>query len=80
MLTYGLGTLYLTTISSSSQSIYVFPANFARVAGRIDDDLRIAFGVIPQENVVRDLRVVSEMLQPLPGNSFMPFDVTVSCT
>lgn len=63
VLTYGLGTLYLTTESSKNQSVYVFPADFASISG----DLRLAFGVIPHDNVVRDILVVSEILQPLPG-------------
>ena len=29
---------------------------------------KIAFGVIPQDHIVRDMSVVSEMLQPLPGD------------
>ena len=68
VLTYGLGTLYLTTISSSSQSVYVLPANFAGFGTIVDDEsIELAFGVIPQDNVVRDICVVSEILQPLPG-------------
>ena len=63
VLTYGLGTLYLTIVSSKNQSVYVFPADFASISG----DLTLAFGVIPHDNVVRDILVVSEILQPLPG-------------
>ena len=63
VLTYGLGTLYLTTVSSKNQSVYALPADFASISG----DLRLAFGVIPHDNVVRDILVVSEILQPLPG-------------
>ena len=63
VLTYGLGTLYLTTVSSRNQSVYVFPADFAS----IDNDFVLAFGVIPHRDVVRDVTVVSDMLQPLPG-------------
>jgi hypothetical protein len=66
VLTYGLGTLYLTTISTSSQSIYVFPADFASFTSIIGDSVKMAFGVIPQADVVRAVCVVSEILQPLP--------------
>ena len=68
VLTYGLGTLYLTTISSSSQSVYVIPADFANfhlITG--DHKLTPAFGIIAQTDVVRDICVVSDILQPLPG-------------
>lgn len=68
VLTYGLGTLYLTTISSSSQPVYILPADFASLDLIVDDDsVKLAFGVIPQADVVRDICVVSELLQPLPG-------------
>ena len=50
-------------MSGSSQSVYVFPANFASIS----NDFRVAFGVIPQDDMVRDVVVVSELLQPLPG-------------
>ena len=63
VLTYGLGTLYLTTVSSRNQSVYVFPADFASIG----DDSVLAFGVITHPDVVRDVTVVSEVLQPLPG-------------
>ena len=63
-MTYGLGTLYLTTISIRNQSVYVLPSDFASIG----DTFRLAVGIIHQDNVVRDMRVVSEMLQPLPGN------------
>ena len=63
VLTYGLGTLYLTTVSSRNQSVHVFPADFAS----IDKKFILAFGVIPHRDVVRDVTVVSDMLQPLPG-------------
>ena len=63
VLTYGLGTLYLTTESVKNQSVYAIPADFASISG----DLRLAFGVIPHDNIVRDIFVVSEILQPLPG-------------
>ena len=53
----------MTTVSGSSQSVYVFPANFASIS----NDFRVAFGVIPQDDMVRDVVVVSELLQPLPG-------------
>jgi hypothetical protein len=66
VLTYGLGTLYLTTISTSSQSIYVFPADFASFTSIVGDGVKMAFGVIPQADVVRAVCVVSEILQPLP--------------
>ena len=69
VLTYGLGALYLTTISSSSQSIYVLPADFASFATIVSDSVKPAFGVIPQTDVVRDIRVMSQLLQPLPGES-----------
>ena len=65
---YGLGTLYLTTIASTSQSVYVFPSNFANITESIGDGFKIAFGVIPQDHIVRDMCVVSRMLQPLPGD------------
>lgn len=64
VLTYGFGTLFLTTtVSSKNQSVYVFPADFASIS----DEFTLAFGEIPHDNVVRDLLVVSEILQPLPG-------------
>ena len=66
-LTYGLGTLYLTTVSSRNQSVYVFPADFAS----IDKEFTLAFGVIPHRDVVRDVTIVSEMLQPLPGTQHL---------
>jgi hypothetical protein len=69
VLSYGLGALYLTTISSSSQSVYVLPADFAST---ISGNVEVAFGVIPQTDVVRDIRVVSEMLQPLPDGLTVP--------
>ena len=68
VLTYGLGTLYLTTISSTSQSVYVIPADFASFHSITGDrKLTPAFGIIPQTDVVRDICVVSDILQPLPG-------------
>ena len=67
VLTYGLGTLYLTTISNSAQSVYVIPADFPSFASIISESVTLAFGVIPQADVVRDICVVSDTLQPLPG-------------
>lgn len=45
--------------------MYVFPADFAS----IDSKFTLAFGVIPQDDVVRDILIVSDVLQPLPGES-----------
>lgn len=64
MLAYGLGTLYLTAVSSSNQSVYSFPANLSAIS----ESLILSYGVMNfQPMVVRDIAVVSEVLQPLPG-------------
>ena len=47
--------------------MYVFPADFASIDNEIDDEFILAFGVIPHRDVVRDVTVVSDMAQPLPG-------------
>ena len=64
VLAYGLGTLYLTAVFSSDQSVYIFPANLSAIG----EGLTLTYGVMNfQPNVVRDIAVVSEALQPLPG-------------
>ena len=64
MLAYGLGTLYLTTVSINSQPVYAIPANLAAIG----NGLTITYWVMNFEpNVVRDIAVVSKVLQPLPG-------------
>ena len=66
VLAYGLGTLYLTAVSSSNQSVYILPANLSAIG----EGLSLTYGVMNfQPNVVRDIAVVSEALQPLPGMS-----------
>ena len=58
----------------------MFPADFASIDDMFDDEFVLAFGVIPHRDVVRDVTVVSDILQPLPGTQHYSLQFCIHST